>query len=351
MSMTGCDTLEGKEKMTYATGHPRPCITVIMANFNGGRFLPSAIESVQNQTLTDLELIICDDASTDNSVQIISGYASADPRIKLLRTALNAGPACARNRALEIATGSWIAIMDSDDIMHPARLKTLVANATRDEASIAADDLVVFYQDGAKSSHGLLSGIHVHEPFWVGLADFIRSNIFYSKGDGLGYLKPIIRADLLQANGIRYNETLSIGEDYEFVLRLLIAGLKYRVYPQQLYFYRKHGASISHRLSSKAARAILEVDQFLYAKLEHSSGEVRSACMARIKSIETVLAFNAVIDALKLRNFSGAAVRFLRRPRLLVLMREPASAWLSRFRVRQHSPVQRVSQLLGRAAQ
>ena len=151
--------------MTYATGHQRPCITVIIANFNGGRFLPSAIESVQNQTLTDLELIICDDASTDNSVQIISGYASADPRIKLLRTALNAGPACARNRALEIATGSWIAIMDSDDIMHPARLKTLVANATRDEASIAADDLVVFYQDGAKSSHGLLSGIHVHEPF------------------------------------------------------------------------------------------------------------------------------------------------------------------------------------------
>lgn len=124
MSRAGADSLEA-ETQACASGQQKPCVSVIMANYNGERFLSSAIESVQNQTLADLELIICDDASTDKSVQIISGYASGDARIKLLRTTRNAGPASARNRALDIASGSWIAIMDSDDIMHPARLKTL----------------------------------------------------------------------------------------------------------------------------------------------------------------------------------------------------------------------------------
>ncbi len=351
MNRVGSDSRESETSKTYASAQPRPCVTVIMANYNGERFLSSAIESVLNQTLADLELIICDDASTDNSVQIISSYASGDARIKFLRTACNAGPASARNRALDIASGSWIAIMDSDDIMHPARLKTLVADATRDGAAIVADDLVVFYQDGAKPSHGLLSGIHARAPFWIDLADFIRSNTFYSKGDGLGYLKPIIRADLLRANAVRYDETLNIGEDYDFVLRLLMAGLKYRVYPKQLYFYRKHGASISHRLSSKAAWALLESDRRLSASLAHSTPEVRSAFKARTGSIETVLAFNAVIDALKSRNFPRAAMHILRHPRLLVLMREPASARLSRFRASMRSPIQIGTQPFGRTAQ
>ena len=303
MSRDGSDSLESKT-LACASGQQKPCVTVIMANYNGERFLSSAIEFVQNQTLADLELIICDDASTDRSVQIISRYASGDPRIKLVRNTSNTGLASARNRALDIASGTWIAITHSDDIMHPARLKTLVGAATRDGAAIAADDLIVFYQDGTKPSHGLLSGIHASVPFRVDLADFLRCDTFSSKGDGLGYLKPIIRADLLRANGVRYDETLNIGEDYDFVLRSLMAGLKYRVYPKQLYFHRKHSSSISHRSSSRAAWALPEADRRLPAKLGYCGREVRSAFKARIRSIGTVLAFNAVIDALKSRQFS-----------------------------------------------
>jgi len=347
MSRDGSDSLESKT-LACASGQQKPCVTVIMANYNGERFLSSAIESVQNQTLADLELIICDDASTDGSMQIISSYASGDPRIKLVRNSSNTGLASARNRALDIASGTWIAVMHSDDIMHPTRLKTLVGAATRDGAAIAADDLIVFYQDGTKSSHGLLSGIHASVPFWVELADLLRSS---TKGDGLGYLKPIIRADLLRANGVRYDETLNIGEDYGFVLRSLMAGLKYRVYPKQLYFHRKHSSSNPHGSSSKPAWTLLEAHRRLSAKLGHGSREARSAFKARTKSIETVLAFNAVIDALKSPNFQRAALHILRRPRLLVLMREPASARLARFCARLRSPIQIGTQLFGRAAQ
>lgn len=333
-----------------ASGGPKPCVTVIMANYNGEEFLGAAIESVQKQTLTDLELIICDDASKDGSVEIISRYAAADPRVKLVRNASNTGPAGARNRILELATGSWIAIMDSDDVMHPDRLKTLVANATRDGAALAADDLVVFYQDGAKRSHGLLSGARARKPFWVETADFIRSNTLFSKRNCLGFLKPVIRADALRAKAIRYDETLKIAEDYDFVLRLLMAGAKYRVYPQQLYFYRKHGASISHRLSSQAALAMLEADRRLAPEVSQASPEVRAAFAVRTRSIETVLSFNGLIDALKERNIAGAAVRIARRPRLLLLLQEPASARLSRLFARRHSPTQTGTRLTRKVA-
>ena len=346
MTRSTPESLEGKTQGSA----PVPCVTVIMANYNGERFLGAAIESVQSQTLANLELIICDDASKDGSVEIISRYAAADPRIKLVRNAGNTGPAGARNRTLELATGAWIAIMDSDDIMHQARLKTLVANATRDKAALAADDLVVFYQDGAKPSHGLLSGVRARTPFWVETADFIRSNTFYSKGDGLGFLKPIIRADALRANRIRYDETLKIGEDYDFILRLLIDGAKYRVYPQQLYFYRKHGASISHRLSSDAALAMLEADRRLAPELSHACPKVRAAFEARTRSIETVLSFNGLIDALKGRKIAGAALRIARQPRLLLLLQEPAAAWFARFRARRRSFLQSGAQLARKAA-
>ncbi len=328
---------------------PEPAVSVIMANYNGARYLADAIDSVQRQTLANLELLVCDDASTDESVAIVEAYSAVDRRIKLLRSETNAGPAAARNRGLAAASGSWLAIMDSDDIMHPARLKTLITNAWRDGAGIAADDLIVFYQDGARRSHGLLHHKYTREPFWVDPADFIRSNTFYSKGGGLGYLKPIIRADLLRQTAYHYDESLSIGEDYDFVFRLLVEGLKYRVYPRQLYFYRKHAASISHRLSSKAAKAMLDADRRFRRKLDHASAGVRAAFEARSKSIETVLAFNAFIESLKSRNFAGAAGRILRRPKLLLLLREPALAWFGRIRASHRLPVVLGNRPLGKA--
>ncbi len=328
---------------------PAPFVSVIMANYNGARYLADAIESVRHQTIANLELLVCDDASTDESTAIAERYRAADSRIKLLRSETNAGPAAARNRGLAAASGSWIAIMDSDDIMHPARLRTLIANAARDGAGIAADDLIVFYQGLVRRTHGLLPRAYTQAPFWVDVAEFIRSNVFYSRGAGLGYLKPIVRTDLLRQTSFRYDETLSIGEDYDFVLRLLAGGLKYRVYPRQLYFYRKHGASISHHLSSKAANAMLDADRRFRSALDHASAEVRAAFEVRNKSIETVLAFNGLIEALKSHNFAEAAGRVLRRPRLLLLLREPALAWFGRMRTRGHSPVILGNRSLGKA--
>src|ERR1700693_1467899 len=97
----------------------RPTVSVIIANHNGGAHLGDAIKSVQKQTLRNIEIIVSDDASDDSSVAIVTRLMADDARVRLLSSDCNRGPAAARNKALDIAKGEWIAIVDSDDFIHP----------------------------------------------------------------------------------------------------------------------------------------------------------------------------------------------------------------------------------------
>ena len=184
--------------MTSASALPArpPVVSVIMANHNGAAYLADAIASVRRQSLSELELIVSDDASTDDSARIVGEAIAGDPRIRLVRSTQNSGPAAARNKALALARGDWIAVMDSDDLMHPDRLERLVEAAERDGADIAADDLVEFETDRVRRlacspANGRAS------PFWVDIRDYIRLNMFYGPGPALGYLKPLFRRFLM----------------------------------------------------------------------------------------------------------------------------------------------------------
>lgn len=100
-----------------------PIVSVIMATYNAGSTVASAIDSIRAQTFGAYELIICDDASTDNTWQLLSDLSTHDPRIILLRNKHNTGAAAARNRCIEQAKGQYIAIMDADDLCGENRLE------------------------------------------------------------------------------------------------------------------------------------------------------------------------------------------------------------------------------------
>ncbi len=95
-----------------------------MPVYNGARYLQEAIDSILAQTLTDFELLIVDDGSTDNSVELVAAYA--DKRIRHIQNPENIGIARTRNRALELASGQFIALMDCDDVSHRDRLRQQV---------------------------------------------------------------------------------------------------------------------------------------------------------------------------------------------------------------------------------
>ena len=97
-----------------------PLISVIMSVYNGEKYLDQAICSILNQTLSNIEFIIIDDGSTDNTKNIISSYT--DDRIKFIQNTQNIGLAASLNKGISIARGKYIARMDSDDVSYPERL-------------------------------------------------------------------------------------------------------------------------------------------------------------------------------------------------------------------------------------
>ena len=98
-------------------------VSIITPSWNSEKYIKKTIESVQNQTYLNWEMIIVDDCSSDNTVKIVQEISKKDPRVRILKQNTNGGAAKARNRSLNEATGRYIAYLDADDIWKPSKLE------------------------------------------------------------------------------------------------------------------------------------------------------------------------------------------------------------------------------------
>lgn len=104
----------------------KPAVSVVMPLYNAVRYVGQAVASVEAQTMTDWELLVVDDGSTDGSDLIVEEANRKDARIILVRQGANRGAACARNVATEQARGRYIAFLDADDLWDPVKLERQV---------------------------------------------------------------------------------------------------------------------------------------------------------------------------------------------------------------------------------
>ena len=104
----------------------RPLVSVIIPVYKAREFVEEAIRSVLAQTITDLELLVIDDCSPDDSFEIVQSLAQEDSRIRPLRNERNMGVAKTRNRGLELSQGKYVAFLDSDDIWYPSKLEAQI---------------------------------------------------------------------------------------------------------------------------------------------------------------------------------------------------------------------------------
>ncbi|EHA6309143.1 glycosyltransferase [Escherichia coli] len=111
-------------------------LSVIIPLYNAGDDFRTCMESLITQTWTALEIIIINDGSTDNSVEIAKHYAENYPHVRLLHQA-NAGASVARNRGIEVATGKYVAFVDADDEVYPTMYETLMTIALEDDLDVA----------------------------------------------------------------------------------------------------------------------------------------------------------------------------------------------------------------------
>ena len=322
-------------RTTAAPG--QPVVSICIASYNCRDHIAAALTSALAQTLADIEVIVVDDASTDDSVALARKVAARDPRVRIDILPENSGPGGARNRGIELAQGRWFAVLDSDDLYHPERLQRLIAKAEADGADAIADDLILFTDGDPASARRFLPGRQVKEPSWIGAADYFNQTRMFDSVANLGFLKPVISMAFLKRTGLRYDPALRIGEDDDLIVRLLHAGLKYRLAPQLTYFYRKHEASISHRIGSGHLGGMIANAAAMKSAWAGAPLGVTGALARREASFLDAQAFVGMIDALKARQPLRALRFAVRRPAALRHFAMPLAARFGRLAPRARS--------------
>ena len=123
-------------------------MSIITPACNSGKYLEATIRSVQSQTWENWEMLIVDDASTDDTAAIALAFSAEDPRIRVIRLAENGGAAVARNRALEACSGRFVAYLDADDLWKPEKLQKQVAFMLQNHAAFSCTSSEVIADDG-----------------------------------------------------------------------------------------------------------------------------------------------------------------------------------------------------------
>ncbi len=220
-----------------------PQISVVMPVYNAGRYLPAAIESVLNQTFRDFELILVNDASTDNSQDLMRGYS--DDRVRIITNETNQGITKSLNHALQNCRAPFIARMDADDIMHPDRLqKQYAAMLANHDIAVLATRIEMINEDGE------ITGI------WNTDADTTsESDIRHvmSKTNCIAHPSVMMRKEI--ALEFQYTEKQKGAEDWDLWLRILNRGFRILKLDEVLLSYRIHPASI---MASKKKEDVLE---------------------------------------------------------------------------------------------
>lgn len=218
-------------------------VSVVVPVYNAEEYLNRCVDSLLKQTLKEIEIILVDDGSTDSSSQICDEYAKNNSNIKVLHLE-NGGPARARNKGIEIATGEYIGFADSDDYCHPEQFEKLYQNAKDNNSDIA---MCSFFVDSVK---GLEPIIIPFKPLYNSNAE-IKNDVIkcfygeYVHGLNSLWIK-IFRRSLLNDNNIRMDETLKRAEDMWFVFDVLKVSNVFSYINDNLYYYYQNESSIMH---------------------------------------------------------------------------------------------------------
>lgn len=205
-------------------------ITVFMAAYNSAQYIKKSINSILNQTFKNFELLIVDDGSEDNTVDIIQSYN--DPRIRLIKNDKNRGLGYTRNVALTEAKGEFIAILDSDDIAYPTRLEVQMKNFKR-RPNLAVLGSYAYIIDG----NGKKTGEKIYPTTG---SNKIKATLLFS--NTFAHSTIMMKTKIFREVGGYPNHP--VAQDYALLSRI---ALKYEVdnLPEYLAEYRVHDTNIS----------------------------------------------------------------------------------------------------------
>jgi len=212
-------------------------ISIIMPAYNRENLIGDAIGSVLSQSYGNFEIIVVDDGSADNTVKICNELAEKDSRIKVF-VADHGGVSAARNMALEKATGEYLFFLDSDDMIHPKTLESLVIAMEQTGAGIGGTACVNVSENNWHKVYEKIKqpcdlSAYDFKPYEIAVEEFFSATTPINLIGGV-----IIRRD--EVCETRFKTELSIGEDFCFIYENLIKGLS-AVFLQSKFYYARIG--------------------------------------------------------------------------------------------------------------
>jgi len=224
-----------------------PKVSIITVTYNREAYIREAIDSVLAQTFRDWEMIIVDDASTDNTEQIVKTYIDGESRIKYYRNEKNLGIAKTRNRGLKLASGQYIAPLDSDDVwldINKLQKQVEFLDINKDYCML-----------GGGIMHIDEHSQHLKKVLYPVYDSLIRKIILQ--------FNPFPQSTLLYRKEVAlacggYSETYKICDDYDLWLKMGLKS-KFTNIPQVLAGYRVHGGNITKTKRLTTAKEILDI--------------------------------------------------------------------------------------------
>ena len=212
----------------------KPLISVIMPIYNGANVLGESLGNLLNQTYENMEIILVDDASTDDTRRIMEAAAEQYPeQVRLLFQEQNAGPGAARNLGIEAARGEYIGFVDADDRVDVTMYEKLYELITSENADIAD---CAFYQESKDKA-----SLHFSPECCGDLDARKRSDLI--AGGGFAVTKLFVR-DIFMATGLRYRSDYVL-EDMDLVMLAICCAGRVAGTDEVLYIYRDRGGSQS----------------------------------------------------------------------------------------------------------
>ncbi len=289
--------------MTNSGTHAQ--IAVIIPAWNAQSTLRRAVSSVLTQQDVTLEVLIVDDASSDDTLECAYALAAEDDRVRVLAQSKNQGPAAARNLALDNISVQYVTPLDSDDFMDQGRLVQLLRIAGQGDWDFVADDLFKVPEsdiDGPRTRLWSEDAIGIQP---LDFTAFVRGNLSSQRGGRreLGFLKPLISTAFLNRVKLRYDANMRLGEDYMLYATALTQGARFCLTDPAGYVAVARPTSLSGHHSTRDLGAMVRADQSLMKRAGLSS-EDRVALNAHY--LETLKTWHwlRMIDAVKARNFA-----------------------------------------------
>lgn len=245
-----------------------PRLSVIVPVYNTEKYVGRCLESLRNQTLSDMEILCIDDGSTDSSLLILQSYAERDSRIHIIQKE-NGGLVSARKAGVKAAKGTYIGYVDSDDWVEPVMYERLCGQAVKDRADLVSSGY--FFEGNYLTTHydGVPEGLYEAEQMCA-----LRERAIYNmETEDVGIRGSlcckIFRAEKFKEVQLGIPDEISMSEDKLCILSYLLKCDRVRILKEAFYHYIVHPESMVHRPDSCYLLKVNAVYQYLIKLYDH----------------------------------------------------------------------------------